>query len=77
VSSSKLGTKSIAGGLRQVTYGGKPLYWFSGDTSNGQVNGNVTDMWGKWSAVVTSKSGSGSGGSTTTKTTAGSGGTAF
>jgi predicted lipoprotein with Yx(FWY)xxD motif len=75
VSASKLGTKTLAGGVRQVTYGGKPLYWFSGDTSNGQVNGNVTDEWGKWSAVVTSKSGSSGSGST--NTTAGSGGTAF
>jgi predicted lipoprotein with Yx(FWY)xxD motif len=74
VSASKLGTKTIAGGVHQVTYGGKPLYWFSGDTGAGQVNGNVTDEWGKWTAVVTVKSGSGS---TSTATTSGSGGTAF
>ena len=76
VSASKLGTVTRAGGVRQVTYGGKPLYWFVGDTANGQVNGNVTDEWGKWSAVVTAKSGSGSG-SSSTATTSGSGGTAF
>jgi predicted lipoprotein with Yx(FWY)xxD motif len=74
VSASKLGTTTRAGGVRQVTYRGKPLYWFSGDTGSGQVNGNVTDEWGKWTAVVTAKSGSGS---TATATTAGSGGTAF
>ena len=80
VTASKLGTVTRAGGVRQVTYGGKPLYWFVGDTANGQVNGNVTDEWGKWSAVVTSKSGAGSGtgtGSSSTATTSGSGGTAF
>jgi len=73
VNGSKLGTVARAGGLRQVTYGGKPLYSFVGDTKAGQVNGNVSDTWGKWTAVVTAKSsGSTSGGST-----AGSGGTAF
>jgi predicted lipoprotein with Yx(FWY)xxD motif len=36
VSASKLGTKTISGGVRQVTYGGKPLYWFSGDTGPGR-----------------------------------------
>jgi predicted lipoprotein with Yx(FWY)xxD motif len=75
VSASKLGTVTRSGGVRQVTYQGKALYWFSGDTGAGQVNGNVTDEWGKWSAVA-SKKGSTSG-SSSTGTTAGSGGTAF
>jgi predicted lipoprotein with Yx(FWY)xxD motif len=75
VSSSKLGTVTRSGGVRQVTYQGKALYWFSGDSGSGQVNGNVTDEWGKWTAVATKKvSSSGSG---STPTTAGSGGTAF
>jgi len=74
VRAAKLGTVTRAGGVRQVTYQGKALYWFSGDTGAGQVHGNVTDEWGKWSAVVTQK-GSSSGAST--PTTAGSGGTAF
>lgn len=67
VSKSKLGSVSRPGGVRQVTYGGKPLYYFSGDTGRGQVNGNVTDTWGKWSDVVLAKpsSSSGSGGSST------------
>jgi predicted lipoprotein with Yx(FWY)xxD motif len=78
VSSSKLGTVARAGGVRQVTYGGKPLYWFVGDTGPGQVHGNVTDTWGTWTAVVTAKATSGSsGGSSSTSSTAGSGGTAF
>jgi predicted lipoprotein with Yx(FWY)xxD motif len=81
VSAAKLGTVKRSGGALQVTYAGKPLYWFVGDTGAGQVHGNVTDTWGKWSAVVTAKptstssgtgSGSGSGGST-----AGSGGVSF
>jgi predicted lipoprotein with Yx(FWY)xxD motif len=71
VSSSKLGTVTRAGGVRQVTYGGKPLYWFVGDTGPGQVHGDITDTWGKWTAVVTAKAKS------TTASTAGSGGTAF
>ena len=74
VSASKLGTVTRSGGVRQVTYQGKPLYWFSGDTGAGQVNGNVTDEWGKWTAVVTKK---GSASGSNTATTAGSGGTAF
>ncbi len=53
MNAAKLGTVTRSGGVLQVTYGGKPLYWFVGDTSAGQVNGNVTDKWGKWSAVVT------------------------
>jgi predicted lipoprotein with Yx(FWY)xxD motif len=78
VSGSKLGTAARAGGVLQVTYSGKPLYWFAGDTASGQVNGNVTDTWGKWSVVVTAKpakssSSSGSGSSSSS----GSGGAGF
>jgi predicted lipoprotein with Yx(FWY)xxD motif len=53
VSAKKLGTVKRAGGARQVTYSGKALYWFSGDRTVGQAAGNVTNQWGKWSAVVT------------------------
>jgi predicted lipoprotein with Yx(FWY)xxD motif len=78
VKSSKLGTIALSSGVRQVTYGGKPLYSFVGDTGPGQVHGNVTDTWGTWTAVVTAKATSGSsGGSSSTSSTAGSGGTAF
>ena len=52
VSASKLGTMAAAGRGLQVTYAGQALYWFSGDTAPGQVNGNVTDQWGTWSVVV-------------------------
>ena len=74
VSASKLGTMTLSSGVRQVTYQGKALYFFSGDSGSGQVNGNLTDEWGKWADVVLKK-GSSSGSSTAT--TAGSGGTAF
>ena len=55
VSASKLGTVKVAGGALQVTYSGLALYWFSEDKAHGQVNGNVTDLWGKWSDVATIK----------------------
>jgi len=71
VNAAKLGTIKRANGALQVTYNGKPLYHFVGDTAAGQVHGNVTDTWGKWSAVVT-KAPTGSG--TTSSTGSGSGG---
>ena len=55
VNAAKLGTKKRGRGIVQVTYGGKALYWFVGDTAAGQVNGNVSDTWGRWSVVVTAK----------------------
>jgi predicted lipoprotein with Yx(FWY)xxD motif len=82
VSASKLGTVK-RNGVVQVTYGGKPLYYFVGDTKTGQVNGVVTDTWGKWSAVVTKKSGSSSSSSNSGSnsgsgsSSAGGGGAAF
>jgi predicted lipoprotein with Yx(FWY)xxD motif len=55
VNASKLGTVKRSGGALQVTYGGKALYWFVLDTGPGQVHGNLTNTWGKWSVVVTAK----------------------
>jgi predicted lipoprotein with Yx(FWY)xxD motif len=75
VDASKLGTVAAAEGALQVTYSGKPLYWFSKDKAPGQVHGNVTDKWGKWSTVVTAKSSSGTKAPSTTN--AGTGGTSF
>jgi predicted lipoprotein with Yx(FWY)xxD motif len=69
VHASMLGTIKRSGGARQVTYGGKPLYWFSGDSGAGQVNGNVTDTWGTWSVVVTAMAAQSSPGATTAPTT--------
>jgi predicted lipoprotein with Yx(FWY)xxD motif len=75
VDAAKLGTIVRAGGVRQVTYGGKPLYTFVGDKSRGAVNGNVTDTWGTWTDVVTVQPASSQ--ATTTTTSAGTGGVAF
>jgi predicted lipoprotein with Yx(FWY)xxD motif len=77
VKSSKLGTVKRSGGVRQVTYDGKPLYWFVGDTGPGQVHGDISDTWGKWTAVVTVKAAQSTNSQSTTSSTAGSGGTAF
>jgi predicted lipoprotein with Yx(FWY)xxD motif len=78
VNAASLGTIKRKGGALQVTYAGKPLYWFSEDKGPGQVKGNVKDKWGAWAVVVTAKpagsssnSGTGSGGS------AGTGGVSF
>ena len=78
VQKSKLGVTTDMAGARQVTYNGQPVYWFKTD-KKGQVTGNLTDQWGKWTVVVVKKaansgssSNSGSGGSN-----AGSGGVSF
>ncbi len=52
VDAHRLGTIRRAGGRLQVTYNGRALYWFAFDTAPGQVHGNVSDTWGKWSVVV-------------------------
>jgi predicted lipoprotein with Yx(FWY)xxD motif len=74
VSKSALGVTTGSGGIRQVTYHGKPVYWFATDTK-GHVNGNVTDQWGKWTVVVVGKHPSGS--TSSGGSTAGSGGASF
>jgi len=61
VDASKLGTVAATGAALQVTYGGRPLYWYAKDNAPGQVHGNTSDKWGKWAAVVT-KASTGSGG---------------
>jgi predicted lipoprotein with Yx(FWY)xxD motif len=75
VSASKLGTISRPGGVLQVTYAGKPLYFFVGDKSSEAVNGNLSDTWGSWSDVVTVKPTTS--GQATTTTSPGTGGVAF
>lgn len=70
VSSAKLATVSGPGAARQVTYGGKALYFFVEDTGK-QVRGqHLTDRWGTWSVVVTAKPVAASGGSSATNTPA-------
>lgn len=66
-SGSALGTTTRAGGAKQVTYDGHPLYYYVGDTTAGSVNGQGSDGFGaKWWLVAPSGSaitGSSSGGS--------------
>jgi predicted lipoprotein with Yx(FWY)xxD motif len=69
VKRSMLGTKKRAHGVLQVTYKGKPLYWFVGDTGHGQAGGNLKDAWGTWSVVVTKTPAGSPVGSSTTSTT--------
>jgi predicted lipoprotein with Yx(FWY)xxD motif len=82
VQSAMLGTTTGANGLMQVTYSGRPVYWFKYDNVKGKIKGNINDKWGKWTAVVVSKgssqSGSGGGsGSNSGGGNAGSGGVGF
>jgi predicted lipoprotein with Yx(FWY)xxD motif len=65
--SSDLGTITRADGTKQVTYDGHALYYFAGDTSAGQTNGQGVDGFGaKWwlvaptgSIITTAAGGSG------------------
>jgi predicted lipoprotein with Yx(FWY)xxD motif len=81
VQQAMLGVTTGPGGTHQVTYDGQPLYWFYKD-KKGTVKGDITDQWGKWTAVVVAKSKHGSSGSSSTATTssganAGGGGVNF
>jgi predicted lipoprotein with Yx(FWY)xxD motif len=51
-SKSELGTIRRAGGVLQVTYGGRPLYLYVGDTHGGQTTGEGLNQFGAlWWAV--------------------------
>jgi predicted lipoprotein with Yx(FWY)xxD motif len=75
VSASAISLVKRSDGAKQVTLGGHPLYYFVGDQSAGQLNGQGVDEFGaKWWAVAPSgtsvmvaakSSGGSSGGSTT------------
>ncbi len=80
VNAASLGTIKRKGGFLQVTYAGKPLYWFAEDKGPGQVNGNIKDKWGAWAVVVTAKpagSSSNSGSNSGSSGSAGTGGVSF
>jgi predicted lipoprotein with Yx(FWY)xxD motif len=52
---SLLGSIRRAGGGRQVTYAGHPLYFFSGDTTRGQTNGEgLHDFGAGWYVLTAS-----------------------
>ena len=49
VNKADLSTIARSGGAKQVVYDGHPLYYFSGDSGSGQVNGQGSDGFGaKW-----------------------------
>ena len=49
VNKADLSTLTRSGGAKQVVYDGHPLYYFSGDSGPGQVNGQGSDGFGaKW-----------------------------
>lgn len=49
-------------GLRQVVYQGHPLYYYQGDTSSGDTNGQELDQFGAEWYVLTASGGSGQSG---------------
>lgn len=74
VNAAKLGTVMRAGGRLQVTYAGHALYWYVNDKAPGQVKGNITDTWGKWTVDATKAPATGT---TTTTSPGGGGGVGF
>lgn len=50
-----LGTAKRSGGLTQVSYNGHPLYYYIGDTSPGQTNGQGLNQFGALWYVVNAK----------------------
>jgi len=46
VNNAVLSTITRSGGAKQVVYDGHPLYYFSGDSGPGQVNGQGSDGFG-------------------------------
>jgi predicted lipoprotein with Yx(FWY)xxD motif len=53
VKASDLGTITGSGGVKQVTYDGHPLYYYSGDTGPGTASGQGLDAFGaKWWLVA-------------------------
>ncbi len=73
-SRAQLSTVTLKDGRRQVTFKGKALYRFVNDKKLGQVTGNVTDTWGKWTDVVIVAPSHASPTTTTTSSNGGGGG---
>jgi predicted lipoprotein with Yx(FWY)xxD motif len=54
-SAGKLGVTKRSDGTMQVTYAGHPLYYYAGDSSAGDANGQGLDAYGaKWYAMAPS-----------------------
>ena len=52
IDAAKLGTITRADGSKQVTYDGKPLYYFAKDQARGDIKGqDVKDFGGEWYLV--------------------------
>jgi predicted lipoprotein with Yx(FWY)xxD motif len=55
ITGSMLGTARTPGGKMQATYGGWPLYTYSGDSSSGQANGQgIQSFGGVWHPLASS-----------------------
>jgi predicted lipoprotein with Yx(FWY)xxD motif len=50
VPAAKLGTRKLAAGKLQVTYAGRPLYFYAGDRKAGDVRGASIAHWAALSA---------------------------
>ncbi len=54
LAANQVGTTTRADGNHQITYGGHPLYYFAGDTQNGNTKGQgLNDSGGLWYVVRT------------------------
>jgi predicted lipoprotein with Yx(FWY)xxD motif len=54
VTAAMLGTSRRGDGTSQVTYAGHPLYYFAGDSSTGDTNGQEVDAYGaEWYVLGT------------------------
>jgi predicted lipoprotein with Yx(FWY)xxD motif len=72
VVASKLGTTKRSDGSTQITYGGRPLYTYTADTSPGDVTGNgVNTYGGLWYAVQPNGSNAPAGSSSASGSTGG------
>ena len=73
---SKLGTTKRSDGSTQVTYGGRPLYTYTADSSPGDVTGNgINTYGGLWYAVQPNGSNAPAGSSSASSSTGASAGT--